>query len=138
MTYFAPVSRMQAYIATLKCPNKRDMFSVTSDYGNAKLTYPVALITSDEVTLAGGKIKTKNTYFYLSMSSLKIKTMSPSYYNPADGVANTVGLSTNGVLIQYDYLNIGSVIRPVLNIRSDVLISSGDGTLDNPYHLKLK
>ena len=138
MTYFAPVSRMQAYIATLKCPNKRDKFSVTSDYGNAKLTYPVALITSDEVTLAGGKFKTKNTYFYLSMLSLKIKTMSPAYYNSADGVANTVGLSTNGMLTQYDYLNIGSVIRPVLNIRSDVLISSGDGTLDNPYHLKLK
>ena len=138
MTYFAPINRMQAYIATLKCPNKRDMFSVTSDYGNAKLTYPVAFITSDEVTLAGGKFKTKNAYFYLSMSSLKTKTMSPSYYNSADGIANTVGLSTNGMLTQYDYLSIGSVIRPVLNIRSDVLISSGDGTLDNPYHLKLK
>ena len=26
-------------------------------------------------------------------------------------------------------------LRPVINIRSDVLISSGDGTIDNPYHL---
>ena len=64
--------------------------------------------------------------------------MSPSTYDPSSGVANTVRLMATGKMIASDYLYIGNMIRPVINIRSDVLISSGDGTLDNPYHLKLK
>ena len=41
--------------ATLKCSRDVDKFSTTSSRGNGDLTYPIALITADEVALAGGR-----------------------------------------------------------------------------------
>ena len=39
---------------SLVCPNDNDKFTTDSTLGNGKLTYPVALLTSDEVAYAGG------------------------------------------------------------------------------------
>ncbi len=137
-TYFAVMNRIQLYKATLKCPNKRDMFSVTSDYGNAKLKYPIALITADELAFAGGMYRAKNANFYLSPTSLDMKTMSPAHYNEQASEVNTMRLNANGGIHDYDFVDISNAVRPVINIRGDVVISSGDGTANSPYQLKLK
>ena len=56
----------------LTCPNESDKFtSKGSSIGNKKLEYPVGLITADEVSMAGGKIPTRqgetadNSSYYL-------------------------------------------------------------------------
>src|SRR5574344_1963454 len=49
----------------LTCANQGDRFTVSdSSKGNAKLTYPVGLITIDEVAMAGAKFGTSNSSFY--------------------------------------------------------------------------
>src|SRR5574344_1565816 len=50
----------------LSCPNKSDAFIVTdTTHGNASLQYPVALLTADEIAMAGGVSGTSNSSFYL-------------------------------------------------------------------------
>ena len=64
--------------------------------------------------------------------------MSPSHYNEQASEVNTMRLNANGGIYDYDYVDISNVVRPVVNIKGDVLISSGDGTVSSPYHLKLQ
>ena len=122
----------------LKCSSDiRDAFSVTPSYGNSLLTYPVALITADEVVLAGGKFNAMNQNFYLNSSNF-YWTMSPYIFTSHDARARVIGVDINGMMIGWqDVLSIFG-LKSVINIRSDVLISSGDGTMENPYHLTLK
>ena len=82
-TYYAPYVRLtESNVSTsLKCSDTRDKFSHTSAKGNALLTYPVALITADEVALAGGYSGSKNENFYLRTNGY-YWTMSPSYFDP--------------------------------------------------------
>ena len=64
---------------TLTCENKQDNFTTTNyGNGNGALTYPVGLINADEVTLAGGYLKTTNTKYYL-YNGLSYYTMTPYY-----------------------------------------------------------
>ena len=124
-------------IATLKCSgDMRDQFSTTSSYGNGQLTYPVALITADEVALAGGKYNTKNENYYLR-GNYNYWTMTSSRFLSSSVKGAIMCVVANG---QFSETVVGNSlgIRPVINIRSDILISSGDGTVNSPYQLKLK
>ena len=140
-TNYAPLSRISINAnksATLKCNGDiRDMFSATSAYGNAKLKYPIALITVDEVVLAGGKSSYKNINYYLKSNNYFV-TMTPSFYSEKNLLSSMFCVRENGSINQWCYVDILYSIKPVINIRSDVLISSGDGTMDSPYQLKLK
>ena len=123
--------------ATLKCSSDmRDKFSTTSSYGNGQLTYPVALITADEVALAGGKYNTKNENYYLR-GNYNYWTMTSSRFLSSSVKGAIMCVVANG---QFSETVVGNSlgIRPVINIRSDILISSGDGTVNSPYQLKLK
>ena len=122
--------------ATLKCSQKNDSFSTSSNRGNGNLTYPIALITADEVALAGGKGEFKNEDFYLRNNSYYI-TMTPSNFNGANAIALMYRVNPTGELRPWFYVNTFVGIRPVINIRSDVLISQGDGTIENPFVLTL-
>ena len=131
------MKRLNNGLSSFKCNGDvRDFFSVTSKYGNAKLTYPVALITADEVALAGGKVENYNPNFYLSAGYTDSLTMTPNQtYN-----LNTYmwGFGYRGRIYRWSSTNAAYTVRPVINIRSDALISSGDGTIESPYQLKLK
>ena len=48
-----------------KCPVASDKFTTTTAKGNGKLTYPVGLITADEITFAGLPAGESNNSFYL-------------------------------------------------------------------------
>ncbi len=62
----------------LQCTNKeRDLFTVSSaSIGNKKLTYPIGLITSDEVVFAGVTFGDANYTYYLRTDQV-YWTMSP-------------------------------------------------------------
>ena len=115
----------------------RDQFSTTSSRGNAKLTYPVALITADEVALAGGKYNTKNENYYLRTNGY-FWTMTPSLFDVSYARANVWIVYPAGMLYLWSSVSNWMGVRAVINIRSDVLISSGDGTIGSPYILTLK
>ena len=122
--------------ATLKCSQASDHFSTTTSRGNGDLTYPVALITADEVALAGGREGLKNSDIYLNSNS-NIYTMTPSIFASESINSAVFYMRPDGVLSYWNVVNVFSHIRPVINIRSDVLISQGDGTIENPFVLTL-
>ena len=117
-----------------KCPQTNDLFTITtSTIGNKALTYPVGLLTFDEVMYAGGKRDKVDINYYLNNKN-NYWTMSPLYgsfefgsfiYSIAIGDASNV-FNSGGV----------AGTRPVINLSSDVEIISGDGTKDSPYVVK--
>ena len=135
-TIFSAYKRLYAdtkKVANLTCENI-DKFSVSSYIENAKLTYPIALLTSDEVSLAGGRHSYKNENFYLRTNNYWF-TMTPSYFDRDSASAFMWGVSPDGVLNNWSNVNNTIGVRAVINLKSETLISQGDGTKENPYHI---
>ena len=122
------------------CTDKRDAFSV--DNTSAKLDYPIALMTADEIAFAGGEAKTKmNTpyaWFTINSAGSQVSTywwsLSPVWWRDEN--------SSSVWYWRFDsaYLNEGIVfvpctVRPVLSLKSCTLYSTGDGTAETPYEI---
>ena len=122
--------------ATLKCSQDVNKFSTTTNRGNATLTYPVALITADEVALAGGKLGLNNENYYLR-TNIYYWTMTPAQFTPSYAEARVFRVLSSGDFNPWNNVTRSYGVRPVINIRSDVLIQEGDGTIENPFVLTL-
>jgi len=113
---------------SLVCSQAIDKFTKSTALGNGKLTYPVGLITADEVALAGGLNGTNNTAYYLYTGHYYY-TMSS--YNFASSTANIFGVNASGALsYSNNYTSYG--VKPVISIRADA-IASGSGTTSSPF-----
>ena len=119
-------------LPSLKCIQDTDKFSTTNE--NAKLDYPIALITADEIAYAGGVTDKENKKFYL-YNGKNSYTISPSYFDSYWTLSHMFTLDLNGSLELRKNLSNVYLIRPVINLKSDVTISSGDGTADVPYKI---
>ena len=104
----------------------------TSSKGNKALTYPVGLITVDELMYAGGVYREGNQNYYLN-NSTGYWTMSPWNFDGDGALVGGVGgggdvgsSSSHGVI----------GVRAAVNLSSYVEITGGDGTIDNPYIVK--
>ena len=63
---------------TFECQNDSDLYTVaSSSQGNHALTYPIGLITADEIAFAGGVRNTNNSGYYL-YTGQNYWTISPS------------------------------------------------------------
>ena len=121
---------------SLKCPNNNDKFTNSSTLGNGKLTYPVALITSDEIAYAGGfaynyntSSYIANTEFYLHTSSYYYWTLTPWAF--AGGYSSVDDWSVAGGL-GWNFVNDSNAARPAVSLLSDA-ITGGNGTMSNPF-----
>ena len=118
---------------TFKCPQKNDAFTVNdTTKGNGALTYPVGLITADEIVAAGsGKYNTVNRKYYLYNPSTWYWSLSPYYFSgTSSSVFNVV---TSGQLGNYFVNGVGAV-APVINLSSEyVKTLRGTGTMTYPY-----
>ena len=68
-TYFGAYTRLLTNkTPSYDCTATEDKFTVDSTVGNGKLTYPIALMTADEVSFAGGlwKVSVPTWYYYNS------------------------------------------------------------------------
>lgn len=116
-------------LPTFEC-NNNDLYTVSeSSKGNHALAYPIGLITADEVVYSGGFVNNVNKNYYL-YTGYSYWTMTPAYF--MDGFAGVFAIDTDRSLVSSDVIGARG-IRPVINLRSDVTISSGDGTSSNPY-----
>lgn len=114
----------------LTCPQNNDKFTVSSTTGNGALTYPVGLITADEVNMAGGKTSAQNLLYYL-YSGTTYWTMSPSNFS-SNSSAREFRVTGAGELAYY-YVYNGYGVRPVINLDPKNLTFTGSGTMEDPF-----
>ncbi len=115
-----------AQSTTLACPQESDLYTTTtSTKGNKALTYPIGLISSAEFNYTK---KAGNTFLPLT-STDGFWTMTPSKYDNAPYVE---GIYRGGLLDVEVSSTIYSVL-PVISLKDNVLISSGNGSSTNPY-----
>ena len=115
----------------LTCPQKNDAFTVSdTSKGNGALTYPVGLLSEDEIVLAGGWDIRSNRH-YLSIGQTWW-TSSPQSAGPG---ASVWYLYSNGDATYLDDgVNWNAGVRPVFNLKAEVL-AQGSGTATDPYRI---
>ena len=118
---------------SLKCAQANDKFKVSN--ASAKLDYPVALITADEVAMAGGVFNTSNTNYYLYNGQYQW-SLSPGRFTSNYSDVNGWFVSPSGSLSPWIRVTYSYGVRPVINLKADTLIAKGDGTALNPYVVK--
>ena len=109
--------------------DKDDMFTVSSEIGNGKLTYPVGLITGDELELAASGPRRYNTNNYLQIGT-GWWTLSPGYISSS---VLYVGYVSPKGYWAFDKGSNSYGVRPMVSLKHGVLYSAGDGTVNNPY-----
>ena len=112
---------------SLACPNKNDAFTVSNENGNQKLTYPVALLTEDEMVLAGGLAGISST-FYLNDSNY-YWSLSPGKFGTTEATQFFVGY---GYVQDYD-AKLEYFLRPSISLKHRTPVVSGTGTVNDPY-----
>ncbi len=128
---------------TYDCATTEDKFTVDTSTGNGKLTYPIALMTADEVSFAGGLYGTNApTWYYYnsangsSTGSTKWCLLSPNYWNGGSAyVFYVYGSSYPGNLNNID-VNFTLGVRPAVSLKSCTLYSTGNGSASDPYTIK--
>ena len=100
-----------------------------SSQGNKALTYPIGLITADEVAYAGGVWNTANQSYYLYTNSV-YWTLSPSNF---DGSRARVFRVHSDGRLSNDYVHSTRGVRPVINLKANVQITGGNGSSSSPY-----
>ena len=123
---------------SLKCIQNNDKFKMSNV--NAKLNHLIGLILADEVAYAGGKLFYNSTYwpntdYYLYNGSI-FWTLSPSSFDTYTSHSCVLSVLSSGSLYSWHFTNYSYGIRPVINLRADLIISKGDGTALNPYVIK--
>ena len=99
-----------------------------------KVNAKIGLLTADEIAFAGGSYEESIWTYYLKDNANQLNwTMSPSRWL-SDGDTRIWYVGTDGKLDR-SYVIVGNShsIRPAVTLKSNVTITSGDGTQKNPY-----
>jgi len=152
-TFYGPSNRLVEYenvdvytaksiiVPQYKCPQNSDKFTLstssggTQGYGNNLLTYPIALITVDEVAYAGliwsEYNPNKTNYLYTNEMSW---TMSPFNYNGT--YPRMFRITVDASIGSRNVSTAGAATIPVISIKSDAPIINGLGKYNDPYIVK--
>ena len=140
---FAPYYRMDWDTQGAKanpsynCTDIRDAFSV--DNTSAKLTYPVSLVTSDEIAFAGGValqfMNTPYAWFISNSAGTQVSgwwwSLSPLFWKLSfSGVQRWISDWMNW---GFESVDTAQGVRPVISLKSCIKYSTGDGSATNPY-----
>ena len=119
--------------SNLRCAQQNDAFTVSdTTNGNGVLTYPVGLLSTDEIVLAGGFDKENSGYYLYSGDWWGASS-------PYEFTASSAGMryvSTSGFANGEGFAFAGSRrgVRPVINLKAEVL-AQGSGTASDPYRI---
>ena len=115
----------------LTCPQKNDAFTVSdTTNGNGALTYPIGLLSTDEIVLAGGW-NAANSGYYLYSGQVWWAS-SPDYF--IGSYASVRYVFSNGNANSNFNVNSNYGVRPVFNLKAEVL-AQGSGTASDPYRI---
>jgi uncharacterized repeat protein (TIGR02543 family) len=146
--YYGAYTRLDTNKApTYDCTDTNDKFTVDTSTGNGKLTYPIALMTADEVSFAGGLTWTNAPTWYYYNSAKGSSTgdtywwlLSPyswscTWTGSFAIVFSVFGSSDPGRLRNYR-VNFTNGVRPAISLKSCIKYSTGDGSADTPYTIE--
>ena len=140
--YYSPDSKgaPNAY-PTFYCTSVNDCYTSSSElYGVNVLKYPIASITMDDAVFAGAGYKEQNandsTYIYngtrFHLIGFPVYTTKNSAAIP---VCNMMGVHSLG----NGWITCGSrgnfAVRPVINVKGDLIVTAGNGSKNSPYFL---
>ena len=127
------------------CAATEDKFTVDTSTGNGKLTYPIALMTADEVRFAGGVygINAPTWYYYNSSNGSSTGSTLWWLLSPSTWTANGIYASVFRMLdssypgrLTYNAVYSSDGVRPVISLKSCTLYSTGNGSASDPYTIK--
>ena len=137
-TLYGPASRVGYKVSnptpTLKCAQDNDKFTVNTSNGNGALTYPVGLITADEMTYAGGKYYSSssdgNSSFYL-YTGQEYWALSPYTFYSSN--AYEFSLFSTGRLCNFG-VTTSTGVRPSVSLQPGIAMTGGgSGTSADPF-----
>ena len=140
--YYASRTRLEANkTPTYNCTNIKDAFSGSNS--EAKLKYPIALMTADEIAYAGGVIDTTALMWYYTNSSLESSTGTQSWRSLSPGSWDGNGAGSwyvhgsgyPGGLFDSYVVNNSYGVRPAVSLKSCIKYSTGNGTSETPYEI---
>jgi len=110
---------------------------------NNDLTYPIGLMSADELVMAGAFKTTKNQYYYLyDAYGYATKTLNSAWWgmSPFSFVGSRAyefssDAATNS--LNHNFVNYAPGVRPVINLKTGILLNDGVGTIDSPYTVKV-
>ncbi len=121
---------------TFKCPQKNDSFTVDDIlHGNGDLTYPIGLITADEIVAAGSNSKGNSRYF-LSKAPFY---SGPWYWTMTPHLGSGSFMFHHGDISDLSHYSATQedALIPVINIKGEYLDRvKGSGTIENPYYFE--
>lgn len=120
------------------CPNdnnggKLSKFTVDDTVnGNGNLTYKIGTLTADEIAFAGASGANSNLSIYLQENTGENRwwTLSPVFF--AGKYAGVLIMDSFGELTNY-FAYYAFNFRPAISLVSDITISGGTGTSEDPY-----
>ena len=144
ITFFGASTRLITNkTPTYDCATTEDKFTADSSTGNGKLTYPIALMTADEVSFAGGVSHTNApTWYYYnsangsSTGSFPWWLLSPGSWSGGNPYVLNVLVSSGPGSLNGNRVDGTGGVRPVISLKSCVKYSSGDGSASAPYTIK--
>ena len=136
-------TRLNAGNPTYDCEDSKDAFSGSNS--DAKLTYPIGLMTVDEITYAGGYKFTNLTspYAWYYLNSTGGSITGSTYWWSLSPVAWSAGFSN----VWYVYgsngpgnfgggsSNYSFGVRPAISLKTCTLWTSGNGAPETPYEI---
>ena len=145
--YYYVYTRINAGNPTYDCEDSKDAFSGSNS--EAKLTYPIGLMTADELAYAGGYMDTSLTspyaWYYTNSTGGSITgdawwwLLSPGGWGglgPDGGAISWLvyDFSGPGSLGSY-YVSYSTGVRPVISLKTCALWTSGNGAPETPYEI---
>ena len=144
---YAPKGRLYTNkTPTYNCTNIKDAFSGSNS--EAKLTYPIGLMTADEIAYAGGKaftdLPSPYAWYYLNSAGGSITgstpwswyVLSPFGWTGSFSFVWGIGDPRAPGRLFDSGADGGASVRPSVSLLSCNLISGGDGSANNPYIVK--
>ena len=117
------------YTPSLTC-NTNDAFTLPGNAnGNGKLTYPIGLLTVDEIRLGGGRADYNNLTYYLNTGQY---WWSGSPYSFNSNIAFEFNVDSSGTFHNSD-VGVAYGVRPAVSLKPGTKFASGDGTASDPY-----
>ena len=143
-TYFGAYTRLKTNkTPSYDCAATEDKFTADTSTGNGKLTYPIALMTADEVSFAGGLWATNAPTWYYYNSANGSSTgltwwwlLSPGNWDGSYAYVFRVYGSSNPGYLLNNNVNSANGVRPAVSLKSCVKTSGGDGSANSPYTIE--